>query len=408
MNLFFQIVVTVFIACAANAAQSNPFIISFWCAPPPSLNYDAQYAEVAEAHFTHVLPPCAGASVAENKAILDACEKHGLKFFPMDGRRDTYVETHPNFSANMDAILTEYSKHPAYAGLFLNDEPRLQNFKFLAAQNHYLLKKDPAHLPFLNLMPNYATAEQLGGTNYEAYVEMYCRTVTPRLLCYDHYPFFEKNFTRGNFFENMETIRRAGIKHDIPFGFIFQTTPHGTYRDPSETDLRWQVNIALAYGSKALFYFTYFTPTDVESNFHNGIIDQKGKRTAKFELAKKINRELKTLAPMLMQLTSTEVFHTGKIPAGCMKLPPDAPIQVSENSELIIGFFKHVDASRWAVIVNRDLQKPILTTVSFDKKTKKLKELDPQDGKLISLKLKKQKATFAISAGGITFLKLNP
>ncbi|MDB6123360.1 MAG: hypothetical protein JWQ71_2353 [Pedosphaera sp.] len=318
MKLLFQLTAFLFLTAEVNAAPTNQFIISFWCAPPVGGNYDAQYAEVAECNFNYVLSPCSSVSLAENKAILDACQKHGLKFIPMDGRRDTYPANNPAFTSNLDSILADYSKHPAYGGLYLYDEPKIGQLETLAAQNQYLLKKDPAHLPFINLLPIYVDVAY-SGTNYEAYIDIFCKTVKPRLLCYDHYALFE-GVERESYFENMEVIRRAGLKHDVPMGFIFQTTPHGTYRDPSETDLRWQVNTALACGCKALFYFTYFTITDPEANFHNGIIDPKGNRTPHFDMAKRINAELKAIGPALMPLTSTAVYHTGKLPAGGIKL----------------------------------------------------------------------------------------
>ena len=120
----------------------------------------------------------------------------------------------------------------------------------------------------------------------------------------------------AQFDANMETIRRQGLKHDIATGFILQCTPHGTYRDPSETDLRWQVNTTLAYGCRALLYFTYFTPTDPAANFHNGILDPAGKRTPHYDMAKKINGELKGLIETLVQLKSSDVYHTAPIPGG--------------------------------------------------------------------------------------------
>jgi hypothetical protein len=403
MKLFLQIITVVCLTIQAKAASTNGFMISFWCGPSVGGNYDATYAEVAECNFTHAMSPCSSVSLEENKAILDACLKHGLKYIAMDGRRDTFTETNPAFGPNLDAILADYVKHPAYGGQYLYDEPKMSQFNFLAAQNQYLLKKDPAHLPFINLLPIYVDPAY-SGTNYEAYVDIYCRKVKPALLCYDHYALFE-NVERESYFENMEVIRRAGLKYNIPMGFIFQTTPHGTYRDPSEIDLRWQVNSALAYGCKALFYFTYFTITDPEANFHNGIIDPKGNRTVHYDMARRINAELKTMGGTLMQLTSTAVYHTGKLPGGCTKLPVDAPIQVEGAASLVLGFFKHADGSRWAIIVNRDLRKPVSSMLTFDKKILVLKELSPQSGKLSKLRLNQNKAVFDLGPGGIKLMK---
>src|SRR6478752_2822107 len=74
------------IASQSWAREFNDFIISYWCGPPSGAHYDAQYAEVAECNFTHAMYPVNGGNPEQNKASLNACEKHGLKYIPYDGR----------------------------------------------------------------------------------------------------------------------------------------------------------------------------------------------------------------------------------------------------------------------------------------------------------------------------------
>src|SRR4051812_3992699 len=80
--IFAALLITVRVA----AADTNEFMISYWAGPPTDGNFVAQYAEVAECNFTHAMFPVNGASPEQNKAILDACQKHGLKFIPHDDR----------------------------------------------------------------------------------------------------------------------------------------------------------------------------------------------------------------------------------------------------------------------------------------------------------------------------------
>jgi hypothetical protein len=387
------------------ASGFNDFIISYWCGPPSGGNYDAQYAEVAECNFTHAMYPVNGGNLEQNKAILDACEKHGLKYIPYDGRVLAHGPGDPKLSANLDTMIADYANHPALAGYFMSDEPGPGAFPLLAAVNQYLLKKDPKRLPFINLLPNYVDEKYIG-MKYDAYVEQFCEKVRPRLVCYDHYALFE-GVERNGYFANMETIRRNALKYGAAMGFIFQCTPHGTYRDPSEADLRWQVNTGLAYGCKALLYFTYFTPTDAESNFHNGILDAKGKRTPHFAMAKSINAELKNLSATLVRLTSTAIYHTAPTPSGCTALPADAPILVKAGGPLVLGFFKQDDGSEWAILVNRDLHKATATTLTIDRATAKLEELSPQTGKLSAVALSDRDVRCELPAGGMKVLKMS-
>ncbi len=402
----FLVVVVAFIPVATRtfAVEFDDFIISYWCGPPSGGNYDAQYAEVAECNFTHAMYPVNGGNPAQNKAILDACEKHGLKFIPYDGRVLAHAPSDPLFATNLDAIMADYANHPALAGYFLGDEPGPGAFPQLGAVNQYLLKKEPKHLPFINLLPNYVD-EKYVGMKYDAYVEQFCTKVRPRLVCYDHYALFQ-GVERNGYFANMETIRRNTLKYDAAMGFIFQCTPHGTYRDPSDTDLRWQVNTGLAYGCKALLYFTYFTPTDADSNFHNGILDAKGNRTPHFAMAKAINAELKNLSSTLVRLTSTAVYHTTPIPAGCTALPSDAPIVVKEGGPFVIGLFKHEDGSRWAIVVNRDLHKATTAQVRFDQNMIAPEALNSLTGKLSPVPISDHASRWELPPGGIKVLKL--
>ncbi len=405
MKIFFRIAVVCFFAFSAAAKSPDEFIISMWCGPMPGGDYDAKYKEVADCNFTHASFACSGNSVEHNQAALVACQKYGLKCIVSDKRFWKAPKPGVSVTNNWDAAIADYAKYPALAGYFLGDEPQIGGFPPLAPVSRYLAEKDPAHFTWINLMPNYATDAQLGGTNYPGYVELFCETVKPPLLSYDHYALFEGQ-ERGSYFENMEIIRRAGLLHDIPMAFIFLVTPHGTYRNPSETDLRWQVNTALAYGCKALFYFTYFTITDPAANFHNGIIDPQGHRTEHYEMAKRINVELKVLGPTLVKLTSTAVYHTGKLPSGCKELPGDAPIRVDGDASLIIGLLKHDDGSRWAIVVNRDLHKPVSAKLAFDEKIRRVKELRPADGKLASVRLRDHETVFEMPAAGLRVLNL--
>jgi hypothetical protein len=401
-RLYSIILPVVLFTNSVAAAEPDEFIISYWAGPPSGGNYDAQYAEVAECNFTHAMFPVNGASPEQNKAILDACGKHGLKYFVFDSRMLASPPNDPQFAKNLDAIIAEYGDHPALAGYFLVDEPGPGAFPLLADVNQYLLKKNPEQLPVINLLPIYVDENYIGGS-YDHYVEQFCSTVKPKILCYDHYALFEK-VERDSYFENLEIIRRHALKNGIPFGFIFQCTPHGTYRDPSETDLRWQVNTALAYGCKALLYFTYFTPTDADSNFHNGILDRNGNHTSHFAMAKDINRELKAFGPTLVKLTSTAVYHTEPVPKGCTRLPATAPVQIKGDGQLVIGFLGDSDRTRWAIVVNRDLHRPTQVRLLFDNDT--VDELQLQTCKLSSTQLVDRQLSIGLPPAGIKILKL--
>ena len=387
-------------------SRADDFILSYWCGPPETQDLNKCYAEVAACGFNYAMMPCTGVSVKGNQAILDACKKHKLKYIAYDSRVLAFDPESPAFKTNLDAIISEYGKHPALGAYFIADEPVPSAFPQLAAVNQHLLARDPKHLPLINLFPNYAPEWALGP--YEQYVEKFVTTVKPRLLSFDHYALTTDGKLRSIYFENLEIIRRQSLKHDVPFGFIFQLTAHGGYRDPSEEELRWQVNTALAYGAKALLYFTYWSPSDVPLFKSSvAIIDSQGNRSPHYERVKRINAEIKAWSPTLMKLKSTAVYHTGELPRATIALPKDAVVQIEGDAPFIIGTFEHHDGSEWLMIMNSDMRQPANAIVRFDDRIKRLRELSSGNGKLSSLKLRKHELPLQLSAGAAKLFKLS-
>lgn len=371
-----------FVVCAATAAAgAEPaFVISFWCGPPQSEQADARYAEVAEANFNVVMPPCGPSTVKGNLELLDACAKHAMKAIIADNRILSKNSDDPEFEKNLDGVISDYAKHPALYGYYIVDEPNSAAFPKLAAINQYLLKKDPAHIPYINLFPTYASPEQLGNATYEEHVEQFLSVVQPKLLSYDHYCLFE-GAEREGYFLNMEIIRAAAHRHGVPWVNIIQLVPHGPYRNPSEADLRWQVYTTLAYGSSGILYFTYWTPKDPSWDFRNAVIDN-GERTEHYERVQRLNAEMKILSPILLKLRSTAVYHTGNIPAGARSLSTKSLVSCVEGAELVVGEFKGEGGSNWLMLVNRNLRKEQEAVVTFSQRRLIVQEVDRQTGRL--------------------------
>jgi len=378
MRLFLLVLSLMLVVAAA--ARADDFLISHWCGPTEATQ--KKFAEAAEAGFNVIM---FGGSVEQNKKALDLCQGLGVKAMIIDGRVMAKSARDDDFEQNLDSLVADYGSHPALWGYYVQDEPNSSLFHKLAAVSKYLVKKDPTHTPYINLFPTYATPEQLGNPTYEHHVDEFMRMVKPRLLSYDHYALLDKS-ERGDYFLNLEIIRRMGIKHKTPFNYILLSLPHGPYRDPSEADLRWQVNTALAYGARGIMYFTYTTPPpDANWNWHSGIINEKGERDRKYEEVKRINTELKKLAPTLMKLNSVAVYHTGNVPDGAKALPSGGLISI-DRGEFVIGQFNHDDGRKYAMLVNRDMRKGTYASIRFSQRVR-LSQVNPKTGRerMISL-----------------------
>ena len=66
-----------------------------------------------------------------------------------------------------------------------------------------LRERDPAHVAFINLLPNYATPQQLGTPTYDAHVRRFIEQVKPPLVSYDHYTFAAGN--AQSFYDQIKT-----------------------------------------------------------------------------------------------------------------------------------------------------------------------------------------------------------
>jgi hypothetical protein len=404
-RLMRMIVVLLSLLAWFPSIAGDEFIISYWWGPPATADLDQRYAEIAACNFTHAGFPGGSATTAQNLAILDACQRHGLKFIVNDSRILKFTPEQPQFAQNLGAIVADYSKHPALAAYHVADEPGADAFRVLGAVNRHLMQADPQHLPWINLLPNFVPDSLLGST-YEQHVERYLTEVKPRLLCFDHYALMNDSSVHAMYFENFEIIRRQGLKHGVPFGFIFLATPHGAFRDPNEIELRWQVFAGLAYGARAMFYFTYWTPApDGANTFRNGIIEQDGTRTKHYDMAKGINADVKAWAPTLMKLTSTGVYHTGVVPTGCQKLSDAAGLEIKGDASLVIGTFRHVDGTRWAMVVNRDFKQVASAKLRPIESANAIEELKPADGRLVPAEMEANGVPLLLPPGGARLLR---
>jgi hypothetical protein len=296
----------------------------------------------------------------------------------MDNRMVYAIGGKPENKAALDAIVKDYSDHPALFGYHIVDEPAAGSFAGLAEVVAYLKEKDPKHPGYINLLPTYGRDfNALGTKDFETYVRDYVKTVHPFVISYDHYH-FTYHGDREDFFENIETVRKASLAARIPFWGIVLAIQHFDYRNLTEAELRWEAMQTLAFGARGLLWFTYWSPQDPDDKtprekrsviWEHAIIDEHGKKDAHYDMIKRVNAELLALGNELIKCTSTEVFQTGKpvttrpsIAKFSPATKPSArsPIQMLDNSNVTVGVFQSPDGRRLALIANRDYKNAIV------------------------------------------------
>lgn len=332
MEKFTCLLLLILIISANSARAKDIFLISHWC----ELNEVSQdkFAEVAKAGFNVVV---FGGDIEQNKAALELAQVNELKVMLVDKRATAKSSIDKGFAANLDAVIADYSCYPALWGYMICNEPHAAFFVRLGAVNKYMLKKTPGHVPFINLFPTYASAEQLGHSEYEHYVDEYMRVVRPKMLCFNHNALLE-NSERPDYFQNLEIIRRQGIKHKTPFSSLIPAPAD----NPAGSGLRRQVNTSLAYGACGIIYSGQSNSNEI----------------------KQINSELQVLSPTLMKLNSAAVYHTTPVPSGAKELPKNGLISVS-GGEFVVGQFNSKDGNKYAMLVNRSLKNTSKAKIRF-------------------------------------------
>jgi hypothetical protein len=374
--------------CGAGFAPSpewdpKQFPISFWCGPPDQFITVERYREVAEAGFNYLMPPCEGSATPQrNRLILETAKSAGLKAFIQDSRMPLAIGGDAAARERIDAIVKDFSRHPAFAGYFITDEPSASAFPGLAEVVAYLREKDPRHPAYINLFPNYASTEQLGVPNYRRYVTEFIRAVKPFAVSYDHYHLLTDG-DRPTFFPNLATVRDLAIAGDLPFWQIVLTLPHFSYRSPTEAEKRFDAFQTLAYGGKGLMYYTYWHPGGTDSG--EPIISHDGKRTPQFDEIKRINADVAAAGKYLVDAIPSAVFHTGnRVPGGSIR-PEGSPVNVTGPGDITVGIFRR-DTHLYTLLANRDYKKPVSTEAVFSSAGVPVEMLDRKNGRWIKLK----------------------
>jgi len=367
------------------------FLITFWCPPPAT---DENLARVAEEGFNLTWVPEEG---------LDVSARHGLRVMLTSALLKPEVLEDAAQRAELDALIARVKGHPALEAYYLTDEPGAGAFPGLGRLVAYLRERDPAHLAYINLFPTYASAEQLGVSGegptdsepdsgasgsvqrYREHLRRYIETVKPDLISYDHYHFFQEpdggDRDGPDYFLNLGMIRAAALEARRPFLNIIQAdTIIKTWRLPNASEMRWLVFTTMAYGGRGISYFTYWGPKE-----YNGLYIDGQKQPLMDDVAK-LNHEIATIGPALMELESLGVYHTGPLPFGAEVVPADAPVQILGEGEFVLGVFGRDKGSSAFMIVNRDYRREAKVRVKVRIAGKALEELDRETGAWVRVK----------------------
>ncbi len=278
--------------------------------------------------------------------------------------------------------------NPAVIGYYLRDEPHASLMPGMGKVSKMLKELAPEAWPYVNLFPYRVSKDRLGTPDYDTYVRMLVDTIGQPFLSYDNYSLVNGEMLEY-FYNNLEAVRRISLETRTPFWNCILANSHFNYMEPSDATFHLQVYATLAYGGRGIQYFTYYTPHN--GNYRLGAVDQFGNKTATWDALRRVNLEIHALAPTVLKLRSTGVYHFPDPPEQGSPLAKSrlvkgvamsqrlvrAPVQ----GRFLVGEFEDGQERPYFLLVNKDLHNSFQFAVELRQAGKKLVRVCPYSGK---------------------------
>ncbi|OPZ86132.1 MAG: hypothetical protein BWY76_01085 [bacterium ADurb.Bin429] len=133
------------------------------------------------------------------------------------------------------------------------------------------------------------------------------------------------------------------------------------YGPVTEGTVRLEVFTALAYGAKAIQYFSMPTPA-TSPHYEEAILDADGCPSARYDIFRCVNRRLALLGPRMREFTVRGVYHTGEcIPSGTRRFRAERygsdsshrPVSQIAGDPVLASFQTDATGERYLLLVNR-------------------------------------------------------
>jgi hypothetical protein len=322
---------------------------------------------------------------------LDRVKAAGLTCFVNDPKLTGYTPDHlpPDDTLRRDIadLKNRIGDNPAALGFFLRDEPSASLMPGLGKLAGLLREAMPDKWPYVNLFPYRVSPAVLGTSDYDSYVRTLVKTIGQPFLSYDNYSLVNGEML-DPFYTNLEIIRRLSLETKAPFWNCILANSHFNYMEPSDATFNLQVYATMAYGGRGIQYFTYFAPQI--GNYRMAAVDQFGNRTATWDMLRRINNQIHTLAPVLIRLHSTGVYHYPDVPEQAQPLAASRLVENVETTQryvrppvagrFLIGEFEDDGGRPYFLIVNKDLKNSFQFHVHLRQDGRKLIRISPYSG----------------------------
>jgi hypothetical protein len=311
----------------------------------------------------------------------------GLTCFVSDKRIESFSAPDEEIRHAIAALKKEIGDNPAALGFYLHDEPDAAMMPGLGKLAMLLREAMPDKWPYVNLFPYRVAPKILGTSDYDSYVRMLVKAIGQPFLSYDNYSLVNGEML-DYFYTNLEIIRRLSLETGTPFWNCILANSHFNYMEPSDATFNLQVYSTMAYGGRGIQYFTYFAPE--VGNYRLAAVDPFGNRTPTWDMLRRINNQIHALAPTLIGLHSTGVYHYPDVPEQGQPLSASKLVRSVEMTQryvrpptggrLLIGEFEDSGHRPYFLIVNKDLKNSFQFRVELKPEGRKLIRISSYSG----------------------------
>ena len=172
----------------------------------------------------------------------------------------------------------EYNDRENFWGYLMYDEPMPGDLLTLKNLKEEFDKKMSDKMFFINLFPS-------GGVgDYKDYVSSYVNGMGLPVVSYDNYSLFLDNetqeiYVRENYLYDFDVASQVAEEAGVPFWYTLLTAGHLNYTNPTQTELEWQMNLAMTYGAQGLVHYVYASH---DPDYEDTIVDMSGNPTEQY------------------------------------------------------------------------------------------------------------------------------
>lgn len=221
--------------------------------------------------------------------------------------------TEAELDAKVLEYVSDYKDYPGFYGIQMVDEPGTVHVPVYGELARSLKRVLPNAYLQVNLNPMCVKYEGLDGKqSYERYVKEMFEGGNLKNISFDDYPFRREYIISGNNILTYQIVARACKKYGADLETVLQSFSHSTQgvlrtRRMVESDMYWETNVAMGFGTKRYAFYTYMPKVNFDyATGGDGIdgacfINNDGSRTALYTYTKRIIKEMKKFSSVVLK-----------------------------------------------------------------------------------------------------------